>query len=371
MPINITMTSFSDRLAQRDDYVMPTEIRPDPLRSAQELIQRPTPTAEVPEDQGMVRRDGTMKSEEGYLGPIKDELGRTMTEYSIGIPIRQPDGSEKEMDVPSLVPGLTQEEIDILKKDPEDLPESIRIKAAKHAEDRLKEGKSVFFSEEDKVTTQGVDLSEKPIQSKAIYDDRNVATDDGKAVATPPDSDKVYEALLEDEGKSGDTTGVAETGLRGLTTKQYERQKRINNNPNLSQEEASKLYLKELDTSFSTNVEGYDNLNVNVKQDLLKESYNLGEGVTKFPGLKAAIKEGNVEKIFFSLLDTANTEGQSSKGLAVRRAKVYNKHVSEKITEVEQLKDGTLIYKSKDKEVFKYKPTKGKHKTSNPGKVNL
>jgi hypothetical protein len=186
MPINITMTSFSDRLAQRDDYALPTETRPDPLAQAQSLLQRPTATfVEMPEDQGMVRRDGTMKSEEGFLGPIKDEFGRTMTEYSIGIPIRQPDGSEKEMDVPSLVPGLTQEEIDILKKDPEDLPESIRIKAAKHAEERLKEGKSVFFSEEDKVTTQGVDLSEEPIQSKTIYDDRNVATDDGKAVATP------------------------------------------------------------------------------------------------------------------------------------------------------------------------------------------
>lgn len=107
----------------------------------------------MPEDQGMERRDGTMKSDTGFLGPIKDDFGRTMTEYSIGIPIKQPDGSEKEMDVPSLIPGLTQEEINILKKDPEDIPESIRIKAAKHAEDRLKEGKSVFFGEEDKNET--------------------------------------------------------------------------------------------------------------------------------------------------------------------------------------------------------------------------
>lgn len=107
------------------------------------------PSVNATEDQmaeaSMYRRDGSKKSAQGFLGPILDNQGRTMSEFSIGLPIKQPDGTEKEMEVPSLVPGLTEEEINILRTDPKNIPVSIRIKAARHAEQRLREGKSVFY----------------------------------------------------------------------------------------------------------------------------------------------------------------------------------------------------------------------------------
>ena len=102
----------------------------------------------IPQD--MYRNDGSMKSANGFLGPIKDNFGRTMTEFSIGIPVKQPDGSVVEIEVPSLVPGLTKEEVEYLKTNPDPrdrnkMNDSIAKKAAKHAEKRLKENKSVFF----------------------------------------------------------------------------------------------------------------------------------------------------------------------------------------------------------------------------------
>jgi hypothetical protein len=75
-----------------------------------------------------------------------------MTEFSIGIPVKQPDGSVVEMEVPSLVPGLTKAEIEYLKTDPDPsernkLNDSIAKKAAKHAAKRLKDGKSVYYQD--------------------------------------------------------------------------------------------------------------------------------------------------------------------------------------------------------------------------------
>ena len=59
----------------------------------------------IPKD--MYRQDGSMKSAQGFLGPVKNlETGKTMTELSIDIPI---DG--KEVQIPTMVPTLTAEEI--------------------------------------------------------------------------------------------------------------------------------------------------------------------------------------------------------------------------------------------------------------------
>jgi len=104
----------------------------------------------IPQD--MYRADGSIKSANGFLGPIEDNFGRTMTEFSIGIPVKQPDGSVVEMEVPSLVPGLTKAEIEYLKTDPDPsernkLNDSIAKKAAKHAVKRLKDGKSVYYQD--------------------------------------------------------------------------------------------------------------------------------------------------------------------------------------------------------------------------------
>jgi hypothetical protein len=383
MPINITMTSFSDRLAQRDDYVMPTEIRPDPLAQAQSIIQRPTATTIEPSKEVMFDPEGSgYDMESAKSVDMKPEIDPEDGLPHYGSVIETTKEQQEQYGLPEesymLLKGKTHETWDKAVQGEEDRG----FKIEKHG-DR-------YYSVPDVTTTQGVDLSEEPIQSKTIYDDRDVATDDGKVTEALPNEEQVstytetdmreedrslvneaYKNLLTAEGISGDTTGAAKTRKRGLTDEQYKRQVARLNNPNLTDKEASIAYLEELYVTFNNDLKGFSELDYQVKSDILHEAYNLGEDIKNFKKFSNAVKDNNVEQIFFNLLDTANISGKSSKGIAVRRAKLYNKHSSEKITEVEQLKDGTIIYKSKDKELFKYKPTKGKDKSSDPGKVNL
>ena len=96
----------------------------------------------IPAD--MYRRDGSVKSPEGYLGPQTNKHdGKIMTELSIGVEI---DG--REVEIPAMVPTLTQSEIEILRNirvgtDP--IPRSIQQKAVDHAMPLLNSGKSPFF----------------------------------------------------------------------------------------------------------------------------------------------------------------------------------------------------------------------------------
>jgi hypothetical protein len=98
------------------------------------------------EDPTMYRADGSLKSARGYLGPVKNLVeGGTMTEVSIGVPV-----NGKEMEVPAMVPTLTQEEIDTLANmqiegNAKNIPKSIKDKAIAHAKKRLAAGKSVFY----------------------------------------------------------------------------------------------------------------------------------------------------------------------------------------------------------------------------------
>ena len=98
------------------------------------------------EDPTMYRADGSLKSARGYLGPVKNLVqGGTMTEVSIGVEI-----NGKEMEVPTMVPTLTQEEIDTLANmqiegNAKNIPKSIKDKAIAHAKKRLAAGKSVFY----------------------------------------------------------------------------------------------------------------------------------------------------------------------------------------------------------------------------------
>jgi hypothetical protein len=98
------------------------------------------------DDPTMYRADGSKKSARGYIGPVENLVqGGTMTEVSIGVEI-----NGEEMQVPAMVPTLTQEEIDTLANmqiegNAKEIPESIKDKAIAHAEKRLAEGKSVFY----------------------------------------------------------------------------------------------------------------------------------------------------------------------------------------------------------------------------------
>ena len=99
--------------------------------------------AEARKDYGK-RNDGTQK-DIGFLGEQKLPNGDIATEFSIGV---QFDG--KETEIPTLVPSLTEEELELLRNDiipnKKDVPENIINKAVDHAKGRMKEGKSPFFS---------------------------------------------------------------------------------------------------------------------------------------------------------------------------------------------------------------------------------
>ena len=87
------------------------------------------------------RPDGSRKGK-GWLGPLKSPNGHDVTEYTIGVPI-----GGKEMDIPSVVPTLTKQEIaQVLSAadNGEGVPDAIRRKAIAHAEMMVKSGKSVF-----------------------------------------------------------------------------------------------------------------------------------------------------------------------------------------------------------------------------------
>lgn len=96
------------------------------------------------------RRDGKPKGP-GFLGPVEAD-GDVMTELTIGMPVRQPDGTEVEMDIPTMVPTLTPAELDYLKANRNRLPgpghpifDVIADKAKAHAEERLAAGQSPFI----------------------------------------------------------------------------------------------------------------------------------------------------------------------------------------------------------------------------------
>jgi len=96
------------------------------------------------------RNDGTAKAN-GYFGalPMKDGSGDVATEISVGVNI-----GGKEVEIPTLVPTLTEKEKDFLLTNGSNrdipIPESIMAKAVEHAKKRIKEGKSPFASNEDR-----------------------------------------------------------------------------------------------------------------------------------------------------------------------------------------------------------------------------
>lgn len=116
-----------------------SEPQPDTFQSAVEKRLTATP---IP-DYGN-RPDGSKKGK-GWLGAIDLGGGNVATEYTSQSQSVLVDG--KQIDFPTLVPTLTKEEIDEMKKimaagkDPSD---SVMQKAVDHALKQLAEGKSVF-----------------------------------------------------------------------------------------------------------------------------------------------------------------------------------------------------------------------------------
>jgi len=86
------------------------------------------------------RADGSEKGD-GWLGVMRRPDGKVSSELSIGVEI-----NGKEVEIPSMVPTLTKDEIDWLLNHPPSarMPASIVQKAADFARQRMAQGKSPF-----------------------------------------------------------------------------------------------------------------------------------------------------------------------------------------------------------------------------------
>ena len=129
---------------------------------------------EMPAD--MYRADGSIKSEQGFLGPVQNAVsGKTMTELSIGIEI-----NGREMQVPSMVPTLTPEEIEILRTNDfegraKDIPESIMRKAKEHAEMRIEQGLDPFYQDGEEEQMQA--RAEEPAPAPDTVEEEDIRVD--------------------------------------------------------------------------------------------------------------------------------------------------------------------------------------------------
>ena len=104
------------------------------------------------QDKSMYRRDGSIKSKCGFLGPIKNKIsGGTMTEFSTDMMHKG-----KSIDIPTMVPTLSKEEIEYMRNmkpgagwnlSGSSIERSIVNKARKHAQERLSKGKSQFYQD--------------------------------------------------------------------------------------------------------------------------------------------------------------------------------------------------------------------------------
>lgn len=91
------------------------------------------------------RGDGSFKGP-GFMGELARPDGGISTELSITVNL-----GGKEVDIPTLVPSLTKDEVDtMLKLKPEErIPKGIVDKAVAHAKKRIDDGKSPFFGAGD------------------------------------------------------------------------------------------------------------------------------------------------------------------------------------------------------------------------------
>lgn len=102
-------------------------------------------------DPNMDPLDTRMHKGMGYLGPMQTKSGHTMTENSISGQI-----NGVETSYPSVVPTLTQDEVQFLLGGGRVFDnESIMAKAKAHAEERLRQGRSPFASDDESPVTGG------------------------------------------------------------------------------------------------------------------------------------------------------------------------------------------------------------------------
>lgn len=161
------------------------------------------------------RADGTKKGS-GWLGEIRLPNGDVATEYSIGVGL---DG--QDIEIPTLVPTLTQEEVAMMRDDiipnNKPIPDDIKNKAVAHARQMMSEGKSVWAPEapttdEEKVEGLYEDAAQVAGRTAAMQASKNKLAADNRAIAAMNAQDKLakqqreniasVEKSLQDEEKT-------------------------------------------------------------------------------------------------------------------------------------------------------------------------
>lgn len=195
------------------------------------------------------------------------------------------------------------------------------------------------------------------------------------ALLTPPPPpspvDVVYSHLGLVEGNGSNITGDVPTKKLGVTAAA---EKAIKGSDKMKPEEVAHAYLEKLNGKFTNMIPRYSVAPPELQTAILDAGYNLGEGVGRYPGLNAAMKAEDWPGAGLQLLDTANAKGKSLRGIAKRRAMMYNNipGVPNPITTVRQKKDGTLQYIGADgSTVFSYTAKKGRHPDSPVGSLSV
>ena len=108
-----------------------------------------------------LRNDGTRKST-GYFGTLKttDGTNRDMTEFSVGV-----NFSGDEMEIPTLIPSLTKDELNHLLSGNDPTSEIIN-KAVKHAKGRIENNKSPFWGSGEEITKPPTAM--RPVRVKGV-----------------------------------------------------------------------------------------------------------------------------------------------------------------------------------------------------------
>jgi hypothetical protein len=137
-----------DLLNKNRDVITSEEPHPQEFADALDYIHDLSSSKPVDKSTWDKRADGSEKGT-GFLGLLKRPDGKVSSEISVGVNI---DG--KEMEIPTLVPTLSQKERDYLLNDGKPTKEIV-AKATAFAKERLAQGKSVFADDSESPQKKG------------------------------------------------------------------------------------------------------------------------------------------------------------------------------------------------------------------------
>ena len=196
------------------------------------------------------------------------------------------------------------------------------------------------------------------------------------AEASPADQaiTLVQDQLMGNEG-IGDRMGNTPAGEGGVSlVRKAEIEAKLG--VPLSDKDARDEVVREDSAALHKRLAGFDTLGPTVQAAILDLAYNIGTNkildASEFPKLQRAVAEGNVEAILVNTLDTATVNGKSVKGIAARRARLFNQandNSELEITTVEQLTDGTINYLAGSRVIHTF--IRPRHPDSAAGTMNI